>query len=241
MKANPEKFQAIALGSKANSLGIVFKIQDIEIKCEDEVKLLGVTFDFMLGFNSHIANICRKASRQLNVMKRLGKYLNKLGRLTMYHSFVMSNFNYCPLTWHFTSETNTKKIEKIQERALRFIYNDYTCSYDSLLHLSGLPTLRIRRMRNIALETYKILNCQGPSYLHDLVNYKNSSYNFRYKNLVEIPHPRTERYGKRSFKYTAGKVWNSLPDEYRRASSFSQFKNFMSGWNGERCSCSSCS
>jgi len=33
MKANPEKFQAIALGSKANSLGIVFKIQDIEIKC----------------------------------------------------------------------------------------------------------------------------------------------------------------------------------------------------------------
>jgi hypothetical protein len=36
----------------------------------------------------------------------------------------MSNFNYCPLVWHFCGETNTKKIEKIQERALRFIYNE---------------------------------------------------------------------------------------------------------------------
>jgi hypothetical protein len=41
-----------------------------------EVKLLGVTIDYELKFNSHITNICRKASRQLNVLKRMGKYLN---------------------------------------------------------------------------------------------------------------------------------------------------------------------
>ena len=49
----------------------------------------------------------------------------------------MSNFNYCPLTWHFCGEKNTKKIEKIQERALRFIYRDYDSSYESLLLKSG--------------------------------------------------------------------------------------------------------
>jgi hypothetical protein len=48
------------------------------IKTEDEVKLLGVTIDYELKFNSHITNICRKASRQLNVLKRMGKYLNRL-------------------------------------------------------------------------------------------------------------------------------------------------------------------
>jgi predicted nuclease of predicted toxin-antitoxin system len=37
----------------------------------------------------------------------------------------MSNFNYCLIAWHFCGETNTRKIEKIQERALRFIYEDY--------------------------------------------------------------------------------------------------------------------
>jgi hypothetical protein len=29
------------------------------------------------------------------VLKRLGKYLNKLGKLTIYHSFILSNFNFC--------------------------------------------------------------------------------------------------------------------------------------------------
>ena len=72
----------------------------------------------------------KKASRQLNVLKRIGTHLTKLGKHSIYYSFIMSNFNYCPLVWHFCGETNTKKIEKIQERALRFIYNEYTSSYE---------------------------------------------------------------------------------------------------------------
>ena len=53
---------------------IVFYLAGNKIKCEEEVKLLGVTTDFEFKFNSHISNICKKASRQLNVLKRLGKY-----------------------------------------------------------------------------------------------------------------------------------------------------------------------
>ena len=69
-------------------------------------------------------------------MKRIGRYLNKLGRLTIYYSFILSNFNYCPVTCHFCSEKNTKKMEKIQERALRFIYNDYILNYEEILEKS---------------------------------------------------------------------------------------------------------
>jgi hypothetical protein len=43
-----------------------------------------------------------------------------------------------PLSWHFCSEANTNKIEKIQEWALRFIYNDYNSTYESLLIVSKL-------------------------------------------------------------------------------------------------------
>ena len=75
----------------------------------------------------------QKASKELNVLKRIGKHLCRLGKLNIYHSFILSNFNYCPLTWHFCGEVDTKKIEKIQERALRFIYSDYSSSYESLL------------------------------------------------------------------------------------------------------------
>ena len=76
-----------------HSENISFNLKGNIIKCEDEVKLLGVTIDFQVKFNNHIATcICKKASRQLNVLKRVGKYLNRLGKLTIYHSFILSNF-----------------------------------------------------------------------------------------------------------------------------------------------------
>jgi hypothetical protein len=83
-----------------------------------------------LVFDKHISEICKKSACQLNVLKRIGSYLNKLGHLTIYYSFILSNFTYCPVTWPFCSEKNTKKMEKIQERALRFIYNDYVLNYE---------------------------------------------------------------------------------------------------------------
>ena len=141
---------------------------------------LRCTLDFKLKFNSQVSNICKKASRQLNVLQRLSKHLCKLGELNIYYSFIISNFNYCPLTWHFWGEVNTKQKENIQKRALRFIYNDYASNYETLLKKSQLPTLKIRRLRTIALETFKIINKQCPAYLYDLIKIKNHSYSFRY-------------------------------------------------------------
>jgi hypothetical protein len=120
------------------------------------------------------------------VLKRLGKYLNKLGKLTIYHSFTLSNINFCPLSWHFCSEANTNKIEKIQERALRFIYNDYNSTYENLLIVSKLPTLKVRRLRTMAIEVYKILHQESPSYLHDLISKKAAvRYKFHAMSILE--------------------------------------------------------
>ena len=101
MKANPDKFRAIAIGKKAKSLNLTFDLEGTVLECEKKVKLLGVTIDFMLDCNIHITNMCRKAARQLNVLKRIGYHFNCLSRMTIYYSFIMSNFSYCPLTWHF--------------------------------------------------------------------------------------------------------------------------------------------
>jgi hypothetical protein len=63
---------------------------------------------------------------------------------------------------HFCTEKNSKKIEKVQERALRFVYEDYNSSYDNLLKNAKVPSLQIRRMRTMALETFKIMNKPRP-------------------------------------------------------------------------------
>ncbi len=51
----------------------------------------------------------------------------------MYRSYILSNFNYCPIVWHFCGIQNSRNMEKIQERALGFVYEDYELTYDILL------------------------------------------------------------------------------------------------------------
>ena len=123
--------------------------------------VLGVTIDSQLNFDKHISEICKKGSQQLNILKRMGKYLNRLGRLTVYYSFILSNFNYTPVTW-------------LQERTLRFIYEDYanTCTYENLL----------KKIKFAIFETFKIIHKQSPSNIHKLIVIKDQNNNFRHQD-----------------------------------------------------------
>ena len=74
------------------------------------------------------------------------------------NSFFLSNFNYCPPAWHFYSSKSLKKIEKIQERVLRILYNESTSDYNQLLNKSNRAYMEVKRLRNLALEIFKTLN-----------------------------------------------------------------------------------
>jgi hypothetical protein len=50
-----------------------------------------------------------------------------------------------------TKNESIKKFEKVQERALRFVCEDYNSSYEELLQKAKVPSLQIRRMRTMAL------------------------------------------------------------------------------------------
>jgi hypothetical protein len=73
----------------------------------------------------------------------------------------------------------------LSSRDPRFIYEDYESTYDELLEKAKVPSLKVRRMRTMAIECFKILNKLSPSCLHDLVVFKDCKYNFRYSNIVD--------------------------------------------------------
>ena len=128
----------------------------------------------------------------------------------------------------------------MQERALRFVCDDYISSCIKLLEKALVPSLQIRRIRTMALETYKIVNKLSPVCLHDLVNGKNSKYAFMYSNILDVLQVRTTRYGKKSFRFVAATLWNDLPNHFRTENSFNHFKNLILSWNGSVCRCSAC-
>ena len=73
----------------------------------------------------------------------------------------MSNFNFCPLIWHFCSKGNTEKLEKVHFRALKFIFQDFNSSYEILLEKTGTTTLHLSHLRYLAIEFLKLfMDCR---------------------------------------------------------------------------------
>ena len=60
MKTNPEKFQAICVGKKCHDTIKSYRIGDTDISGEDNVTLLGINIYFMLNFDDHVSDICKK-------------------------------------------------------------------------------------------------------------------------------------------------------------------------------------
>ena len=121
MIVNPDKFQAIII--KKNSKmkdSYPLNKNDQKINSENCVKLLGIKIDNKLCFEQHIHTLCKKASNQLNAIGRIQKYMGFKEKEILLNSFIYSNFNYCPLVWHFCLSKSLNKIEKIQERSLRY-------------------------------------------------------------------------------------------------------------------------
>ena len=125
MSSNASKLQAMGLKYGFHQEDLTLKINNVVEPTSRTVKLLGVTIDERLNFDVHIDNMCKKASRQINAMSRIAKYLDVYGRTFLYNAFIMSNFQYCSNVSHFGRNSNIWKLEKINKRALRVLLNDY--------------------------------------------------------------------------------------------------------------------
>ena len=88
----------------------------------------------------------QKAGSQLNAIGRLRKYIGFPEKKALIEAFVYSNFNYCPLVWHFTSMRSTNKIESIQKIQTRMEQNALD-HWD--LRFRILYQSRIKKRRNL--------------------------------------------------------------------------------------------
>ena len=88
MQANPNKFQAIAIGKRMHDKSTAFNFGPISVNCDEIGKLLGIDIDFKLSFDGHISSICKKAAQQLNILRRVGNRLSKLDKLAIFHTFI---------------------------------------------------------------------------------------------------------------------------------------------------------
>ena len=163
----------------ASILSLAVDINGCNVQTSDCVKLLGIHIDDKLRFQKHISVICSRASRQINAMNRVSKFLSKECKTKLYNAFILSNFLYCSIVCHFCSSYCSYKMEKIQKRALRVVFNDYQASYQDLLDEVSRPTLYVSRMKAIAIEMFKCVNNISSIFLKNMFAYQDQPYELR--------------------------------------------------------------
>ena len=239
MIVNPDKFQAIILNrfGRENKEQILH-FNGVEVKAHNSVKLLGIEIDSNLNFNSHIHTLTKRAAGQLNYLCRNKNYLNEEAKKILIESFIMSNFNYCPLVWLFCSAESVRKQEKVQERALRFLFDNYEYDYEHLLVLANKPSIEVRKLRLLSIEIFKTIHDLNPSFMKEIFTLNTREGASR--NRLVVKTQTSKRYGTETLRSLGPKIWNSLPSEIKNCESLPSFKILIKTWSGAACKCNNC-
>ena len=239
MQANPTKFQSLYL-SKNPDEHVQFHIQNSVLKPENTVTLLGVHFDNKLAFDYHISHVCKKAAKQVNALRRLAHVLSPSSKLKIFNSFIQSNFNYCPVVYNTFTKHNVRILEKLHERALRFVLNDFSSTYSEVLMKTRKPSLALSRLRTIAEQVYKVKHDLAPPFSSSFFQKHETLYDLRRSDILHLPKYNTVKYGKHSFQYMGAFIWNALPNDIKLAYTILDFKTKIKHWQGPECNCRNC-
>ena len=117
-----------------------------------------IAIDKNLNFNSHLSILCKKAGQKVTALARIAKLLPFHKRRIILKSFIESKFSHCPLVWMFCSRQMDRKINRIHEKALRLVYDDYTSSFNELLKHDKTISIYHRNIHCVAIEMFKAKN-----------------------------------------------------------------------------------
>ena len=162
-------------------------------------------------------------------------FLNFAEKKMLINSYFYSKLNYRPLVSIFSRAKSLNKVESLQKRALRVLYEDYVLSYEELLQKAGKVTMKVNRLKSLCIEIYKSINNINPTYMNEIFKLRKTSRAVRSncKLNLDVPTINQVSFGDKSLRYYAIKIWNSLPFLIKSSKNLEAFKNIIKSWNGK--------
>ena len=182
-KANSGKSHVMLTTDNNNKLEI--NVKGSPISNEKTVKLLGVTVDNKLSFEPHFNLVCKRVSQKLHALARVSKFISKKKLRAIMKAFIMPQFSYCPLVWMCHSRTLNSKINKLDQKALRFVYDDRQLKLEELLDIDKSVTIYHRNLQVLATELYEVHHVLAPELMNDNFKKRNVTYYFRKNSTFE--------------------------------------------------------
>jgi len=184
----------------------------VSVKVVEQFKLLGVTIDNKLNFETYASMIKKRSvNRKLYSIKRLF-YLCQSVKLQFFKSFIMPD--YCSTIYYYFPKATLQKIYNSYNYKISKLLNLNATvdanNFNTLLENYALNNFQHRLLIRMATFLHKIVNIeQAPKLLTDQirmnVNINKGGYNLKNKFQVNQPLRIQNHYGEATFVYFCSK------------------------------------
>ena len=200
-----------------------------DIALNSSVKILGVTLDSLMTFDSHVTSVCQSCnfhSRAFYSPMLSAEVANQLAC-----SIVATRLDYCNSLLCNTSAHNINRLQRIQNNLARIVCQAPARAHAAplLKKLHWLP-IEQRITYKIATVTYNALTHSSPTYLRNIIIPHLPSRSLRSSQAQLLVIPQTIHslaVLEKSFSISAPRIWNSLSPAVRSSVLLSSFKRSL--------------
>lgn len=89
----------------------------------DSFKYLGIHLDCILSWDYHIKKLAGKISTMCGILKRISHFVPRKVLFMFYFAHVHSHLNYLIIAWGRACKSKLKKLQTLQNRCIKIIYN----------------------------------------------------------------------------------------------------------------------
>lgn len=145
MTINFDKTVFMKISRKRSNLHFQYSARNILLAEVEHIKYLGIWISNDLRWTKHINTVCNSANQKLFFLRRALRLTTPEVRLLAFNAIVQPVLDYASVIWYPFTKKDIDKIEGIQKRAVRYIYNSFVrTSMTDLLNRANLPTLTQR-------------------------------------------------------------------------------------------------
>lgn len=221
LNLNIDKCKVISFSRKVKLISFTYKCLDQDLEKVNEFKDLGVIFDSRLSFNSYIEIVIGEAFKVLGFVIRNSKDFNNVLVLKiLFNSLVRSKLEYASIIWAPYYVHYKLKIERVQRRFLKHLYNASLGSFpkrgfaqEKLLEHFEYESLECRRqVSNVKLLTKLLVNKIDCAKILSFVKLQVPTANLRRNQTFFVPKSKTNTM-KRSPLCALAEVGNIISDK----------------------------
>ena len=166
MVINPIKTKSltIATGRKHQMsplpLGLVLNGANIDQVSEH--RLLGITIDNKLRWDSHTNNVCKTVSRRVFFLSKLRYIVDIDTRKLFFNAHIKPHIDYASVAWDGCNNVLKRRLNSLHRRAVKLIFPDTTLTTDLKLKEIRIMSLQKQLEYNKGLFVYRVLSNEAP-------------------------------------------------------------------------------